>query len=427
MLLLFLAGGYTVSLFVYQAGVHGFPTILQIRVPPFDWQIHLVVALWMGLTLAMPEGPVGYAAQIAGIMTYSVFAIATLGPLGYGGELLAILAFALIYKYRLLDRRPLPWMAAIIVPWITARLWQGIYGRYPGWPTFVNTTIIVPIGMGIIWWLFEGELLMAQRHRDALRLQAERDEAFVEFGRNVSGIFHDLNADLGVLTSLRTLFAIEVGKPLREERIRTLDLAIARIESRVRRISSLTRASRVTVPSPVDVGALLEAVIYVFESQREFKRVVTFHLDVPDDPLVVTTVPSALLSIVENLVSNSCHALSGAWRERDVPPGAATIRIGAHRHVSGVALEITDNGPGLPASIRCPRGNCFNSPDFRIGVTSRLDGSGLGIPNARESAARIGAAVEMTSAPGVGVAARIVVPAMVAPAVTPSRPPLPIS
>lgn len=398
-----LAGSYTVAIFIYQSSVWGIAGAMRLRFPPPAWQVHAVITLYMVVVLRTPEGRAGYIAQTSGVVMYAVVGVMYLDPRGMGGELLIILAAALVYKYRLLDRRPAPVLTLVLAPWLAARIWQAFHGRFPGLAVLTFTSLLVPFGILFLWWLFEADLAIAQRLNDEMRREREQDYAFVEFGRNVAGIVQDLNNDRSVLLGLSQLCEMEVDEPLSPDRVKMLKLVSDRLGSRIDRIMAVTRASRETTPQPVDLNALLDGAIYVFESQREFAQVITFQRDFPPDAITITSVPSAVLSIIENLMSNSCHALAGEWADQDVPLGAATLHVSLRQAGDGARITIADNGPGLPPNVRCPDGNCFERPDFEIGRTTRRGGSGIGMLNARQAARRVGATVVMTSTPGTGV------------------------
>ncbi len=112
-----------------------------------------------------------------------------------------------------------------------------------------------------------------------------------------------------------------------------------------------------------------------------------------DGPVSVRGGESLLKRVVLNLVDNAF---------RHTPPGTA-VRLAVRREGTSVAIEVADEGPGIPAAV-LPR--VFER--FQRGYDGS-SGSGLGLALAREIVARHGGRVELSSTPR-GTAARVVLP-----------------
>ena len=68
------------------------------------------------------------------------------------------------------------------------------------------------------------------------------------------------------------------------------------------------------------------------------------------------------------------------------------MTLGARRHQLALRLDIIDNGPGIPASLR--------DQIFFPLVSGREGGSGLGLPLAQPLVAQNQGVIEFDSAPG---------------------------
>lgn len=90
-----------------------------------------------------------------------------------------------------------------------------------------------------------------------------------------------------------------------------------------------------------------------------------------------------------------------------VAPAGSTIAVDARVGEDGVALAVSDAGPGVPAEMR---GQIFE-PFF----TTREGGTGLGLAVVRQIARAHGGRVEVDDAPGGGARFSIVLPAAEAP------------
>jgi two-component system, NtrC family, sensor histidine kinase HydH len=122
----------------------------------------------------------------------------------------------------------------------------------------------------------------------------------------------------------------------------------------------------------------------------------------PSSPLPIHADSAALQTLLVNLLRNAAQA---------VPPGgqaALTLRVEPEAYWIG----IRDNGPGMDEGTR--------STAFAPFFTTRDDGTGLGLPIARQVALAHGGAIELESSPGDGTTVTVrlpATPAAVAPAV----------
>jgi len=93
-----------------------------------------------------------------------------------------------------------------------------------------------------------------------------------------------------------------------------------------------------------------------------------------------------------NLVQNAMTALDGQGRVVLRTRAVMNFTIGDTRHPVVASIEIEDDGPGIPAGLQ-------DSVFYPL-VTSRADGTGLGLPAAQELISRHGGLIEFESRPG---------------------------
>jgi two-component system nitrogen regulation sensor histidine kinase GlnL len=141
---------------------------------------------------------------------------------------------------------------------------------------------------------------------------------------------------------------------------------------------------------PVNVHELLEYVLRIVaaESERSLKIRRDYDPGLPDLNLDRDQMIQAFL----NLIRNAFAALDGQGTLTLRSRAANNFTIGEIRHRVIASIEIEDDGPGIP----------FNMQDsvFYPLVTSRPDGTGLGLPAAQELLSRHGGLIEFESRPG---------------------------
>ncbi len=93
-----------------------------------------------------------------------------------------------------------------------------------------------------------------------------------------------------------------------------------------------------------------------------------------------------------NLLQNAITALDGQGEITLRTRAIMNFTIGDIRHAAVASIEIEDDGPGIPPDLR--------DSIFYPLVTSRADGTGLGLPAAQELISRHGGLIEFESRPG---------------------------
>jgi two-component system nitrogen regulation sensor histidine kinase GlnL len=93
-----------------------------------------------------------------------------------------------------------------------------------------------------------------------------------------------------------------------------------------------------------------------------------------------------------NLLQNATTALDGQGEITLRTRAIMNFTIGDIRHPAVASIEIEDDGPGIPPDLR--------DSIFYPLVTSRPDGTGLGLPAAQELISRHGGLIEFESRPG---------------------------
>ncbi|HTW92506.1 MAG TPA: sensor histidine kinase [bacterium] len=135
-------------------------------------------------------------------------------------------------------------------------------------------------------------------------------------------------------------------------------------------------------PQDVPVDTVVRAVAQAYAPFME-ERDLTLDLTLACGDVTVESSEAAVESIVANLLNNSIY-----WLE-NLPRGKAQIRVETKLMEAGVELSIQDNGPGLrrvsPEDVWLP------------GVTTKKNGTGLGLTIVRDAVVDLGGSVEARS------------------------------
>jgi two-component system nitrogen regulation sensor histidine kinase GlnL len=141
---------------------------------------------------------------------------------------------------------------------------------------------------------------------------------------------------------------------------------------------------------PVNVHELLEYVVRIIEAEEQKKLVFCRDYD-PGLPLIDLDRDQIVQALL-NLMRNAAAALDGQGTITLKSRAVTNFTIGNTRHRVIASIEIEDDGPGIP--------NDMQDAVFYPLVTSRPDGTGLGLPGAQELLSRHGGLIEFESRPG---------------------------
>jgi two-component system nitrogen regulation sensor histidine kinase GlnL len=140
----------------------------------------------------------------------------------------------------------------------------------------------------------------------------------------------------------------------------------------------------------VNVHELIEYVLRLVEPEAgpgiRVRR--DYDTGLPDIELDRDQMVQALL----NLVQNALSALAGQGRISIRTRAILNFTIGDVRYPVVAAIEIEDDGPGIPAELQ-------DSVFYPL-VTGKPDGTGLGLPVAQDLLSRHGGLIEFESRPG---------------------------
>lgn len=141
---------------------------------------------------------------------------------------------------------------------------------------------------------------------------------------------------------------------------------------------------------PINIHELLEYVVRIVEVEETRKLTIVRDYD-PGLPLIELD-RAQMVQALLNLVQNAAIALDGQGTITLRSRAVSNFTIGERRHRVVASIEIEDDGPGIPKELQ--------ETVFYPLVTSRPDGTGLGLPAAQELISRHDGLIEFESRPG---------------------------
>ena len=167
------------------------------------------------------------------------------------------------------------------------------------------------------------------------------------------------------------------------ELTREIERSAVRVFDLVSAVKGFTQMDRSSAAEPIDVGRGLRDTIIVLRSKATAKSVSLTAEVAPDLP-AVQGVGAELNQIWANLVDNALDAVGTGGR----------VAVTARREGNRVVVEVTDDGPGIPADIR----ERIFDPFFSTKDVGK--GVGLGLDIVRRTLERHDGEIDVESRPG---------------------------
>ena len=192
--------------------------------------------------------------------------------------------------------------------------------------------------------------------------------------------------------------AIREGIVTDPDQVRTsLDIVATetdRLERLVGDVLDLAKlqAHRFTVRrEEVDMVRLLDHAYGAFTEEAR-RRDIEYVLEADGEGAVIVSDGDRVLQVISNLLSNAFR-----WTPDG---GSVELRLGTRN--GGVSVEVVDSGPGVPLERR--------DVIFQPFVSQDVNGTGLGLPIARELAIALGGSIELDGAAPKGSRFRLLLP-----------------
>ncbi len=180
---------------------------------------------------------------------------------------------------------------------------------------------------------------LAENLREMTQALWQRMDAIERFAADVA---HEIKNPLTSLRSaVETTVRLKDPEPQRKllaiikEDVTRLDRLISDISDASRLDAELSRADT----APVDLGAMLGTLVNMHEATAEGGPAIRLTLLAEGQPLVVNGIEGRLAQVFRNLLANAVS----------FSPPAGAIAISAARDNGWIAVDIEDDGPGIPA------------------------------------------------------------------------------
>jgi signal transduction histidine kinase len=219
---------------------------------------------------------------------------------------------------------------------------------------------------------------------------------------------HELRSPLTSVQGFAELLMLDADSLTPRQR-ETVEIILDNCNHLVRLLNDLLDLARSDVgrlsirPQPTEVAPLVEDVVRTMRAQTEAGNQ-SLSEDVPPELPPIDVEPDRIRQILVNLLTNA-HEYS---------PEGASIGVSARAVGAEVEIDVTDDGPGIPAEQLERIFDRFTRGD--AGLTQRVGGTGLGLAISKSLAEAHGGGISAESTVGQGSTFRLRLPIATAPA-----------
>ncbi len=242
-----------------------------------------------------------------------------------------------------------------------------------------------------------GIVLYCYRLRPGRRILRQTQQQVEDLSRLTGGLAHEIKNPLSI---------IKVNLQLLNEEMQLADSKTLRWQKKLQVIQKETDRLQAILdeflryignpelsPVPTDLNGILNDMADFFAPQAQSSGVLIRQFFSPN-PLMATVDVNALKQVLLNLFLNAQQAMPHG--------GELILRTGSDKRT--VFLEVIDTGCGIePQNL---------DKIFLAYYTTKVSGSGLGLPTARKIIAALGGTITVTSQVGKGSRFRIDLPAL---------------
>ncbi len=217
-------------------------------------------------------------------------------------------------------------------------------------------------------------------------------ERLAMVGTTAAKLVHEIGNPLNSMSIALQLLRRRLGQSAGDEPLRSsfqsLTGQMIRLANLLQEFRALSRRQTPNL-QPMDIRTVVEDVLAA-EAPIHVERKIVVEQQLAADPPLIHGDRDKLQQVLLNLCKNAVEAM----------PGGGTLTIRVRNSGNQVFLEVTDTGVGIPYGVNI----------LEPFVTTKAEGTGLGLPIVRQIVSAHGGTLDYTSSPGQGTTFIVALP-----------------
>jgi len=174
-------------------------------------------------------------------------------------------------------------------------------------------------------------------------------------GEMATGVAHELNQPLSVIKTASRFFIRKIAKKekIEDEILSTMateiDSYVDRATKIINHMRQFGRQSDVSLEK-IQINSVLERALEILGQQLKVRGIEIVWDLAPDLPLILAD-PDRLEQVFINLLINARDAIDDKWQSQSLQKGEKKITLKTSTDDKVITVEVTDTGPGIPASM----------------------------------------------------------------------------
>ncbi len=317
------------------------------------------------------DSVVARGVQVAVFIGYSYLASLRVDPGSLHGAVFGVYGIVLALQYNMFGRWFYPKMSILVAGYLVvgvlsaASMDEYFYHVAPG--------IVIMIGLFVylFWAAFAEEIKEHTSENRALKEERDKNEVFVNFGLNISGVVHNLKSSLMSIEGCTDLLRSDAEPGGSTPEI--LDLqkrSTDRMLEMINNFMTAVRSYQQTEAQPVALNDLVRGSVELLKGNSTLRNRLKIECEL-SEPDTIYAVPMEIMQVIDNLVTNAAEAMLNTDRYH--------LKVATSCRDRYVELAVIDQGTGIEFCDGCTERKCERCRRFSIGKTTKVDGAGIGM------------------------------------------------
>jgi signal transduction histidine kinase len=313
--------------------------------------------------------------------------LAELSPYDTSSLVWSIYGIILGVQYRLLQRKFWRIIGVYLACFLVAKIYSVARSPYFAIHAAPGVIIIVTLFTYLFWIVFAEELEQYSEANVKLNNERHNNQIFVEFGKSIAGVIHNLKSVMMSIQGYSDLLKI-TDKRDWDSIVDLQKRSSERMLAMINNFNVAVRSYQNAEPQVIHLNHLLSSAIEVLKGNDVLRQRIRIKMEL-SEPDTIRAVPMAVMQIIDNLVTNAAESMSNT--------GRFDLTARTLWQSEWVLLQVADQGVGIGFCADCSPRECFRCNHFQIGRTTKSQGTGIGVIYVREEIKKIGGDIKIDS------------------------------